>query len=212
MRRIHDGLDWDMPEDFRSFIAGVIASEARPVDKYGHQPRLYALTRKIGEEFTYDDDIVFAAAWLHDIGVFVGNRPEDPQLLGQWDHVGYACDRGASILREAGFPEAKIPAVLDAIRMHQPKDDPQTVEAVILRDADILEQLGAIGLLRTISKVGRDTRYGRFSDILPVLRSALADLPPKLRTERARQLATPKIRLLSEFLEAVDREAGDALF
>ncbi len=57
-----------MPNDFRSFIAGLIAREARPVDKYGHQPRLYALTQKVGEGLTYDDDIVFAAAWLHDIG------------------------------------------------------------------------------------------------------------------------------------------------
>lgn len=201
-----------MANGFRGFIAEVIAREARPVDKYGHQPRLYALTRKIGQEFTYDDDIVFAAAWLHDIGVFVGNRPEDPELLREWDHVGYACERALLILKEAGFPVQKVPAVLDAIRTHQPKDDPRTIEGVILRDADILEQLGAIGLLRTISKVGRDTRYARFSDVLPVMRSALTDLPPKLRTERAQQLAAPKIRLLAEFVEAADREAGDALF
>jgi uncharacterized protein len=201
-----------MPNGFRSLIAGVIAREARPSDKYGHQPRLYALTCKIGEEFTYDDDIVFAAAWLHDIGVFVGNRPEDPQLLRHWDHVGYACERAAVILKGTGFPEQKIPAVLAAIRTHQPKDDPQTIEAVILRDADILEQLGAVGILRTVSKVGRDTRYARFSDVLPVMRSALAELPPKLRTNRARELAAPRVRLLSEFLEAVEREAGEALF
>jgi uncharacterized protein len=201
-----------MPNEFRSFIAALIEREARPVDKYGHQPRLYALTQKVGEGLTYDDDIVFAAAWLHDIGVFVGNRTEDPKLLGQWDHVSYACERTPGILRDAGFSEDKIPAVLDAIRTHQPKDDPQTIEAVILRDADILEQLGAIGLLRAVCKVGRDTRYARFSDIVPVLRSALAGLPEKLRTERGRQLAAPKIRVLSEFLQAVDQEAEDALF
>jgi uncharacterized protein len=201
-----------MPDEFRSFIAALIEREARPVDKYGHQPRLYALTQKVGEGLTYDDDIVFAAAWLHDIGVFVGNRTEDPKLLGQWDHVAYACERTPGIMRDAGFPEDKIPAVLDAIRTHQPKDDPQTIEAAILRDADILEQLGAIGLLRAVCKVGRDTRYARFSDIVPVLRSALAGLPEKLRTERGRQLAAPKIRLLSEFLQAVDQEAEDALF
>ncbi|HZD50759.1 MAG TPA: HD domain-containing protein [Silvibacterium sp.] len=201
-----------MPNDFRTFIAEVIDREARPVDKYGHQPRLYELTRRIGEEFTYDDDIVYAAAWLHDIGVFVGNRPEDPDLLRRWDHVGYACERATIILGDAGFPAEKIPAVLDAIRTHQPKDDPRTIEAVILRDADILEQLGAIGLLRTVSKVGRDTRYHRFSDVIPVLREALADLPGRIRLERTRQLAAPKIRLLADFLEGVDREAEDALF
>lgn len=201
-----------MPYAFRSFIVELVVREARPLDKYGHQPRLYSLTRRIGEELIYDDDIVFAAAWLHDIGVFVGNRPEDPELLSRWDHVSYACERVPAILREARFPAKKIPSVLDAIRTHQPKDDPQSIEAVILRDADILEQLGAVGLLRAISKVGRDTRYARFSDILPVMRNALADLPGKLRTERARQLAAPKLQLVADFLDAVDREAEDALF
>jgi uncharacterized protein len=201
-----------MPAHFRHLIAELIEREARPVDKYGHQPRLYSLTRAIGEHLTYDDDIVYAAAWLHDIGVFVGNRPEDPEQLRRWDHVTYACNRAATILRESGFPEEKIPAVLDAIRTHQPNDNPQALEAVILRDADILEQLGAIGILRAVSKVGRDTRYARFSEITPVLNQAVTELPSKLRLERARELAAPKIRLLTDFLSGIDAESADALF
>src|SRR5271154_2806667 len=201
-----------MAADYRSLIADTIEREARPVDKYGHQPRLYALTQAIGEGLTYDDDVVHAAAWLHDIGVFAGNRPDDPDELQRWDHVTYACDRAAVILAESQFPQAKIPAVLDAIRAHQPQDDPLTMEATILRDADILEQLGAIGILRAVSKVGRDTRYTRFSDIPPVLRKALAELPPKLRLKRARELAAPKLSALAGFLQAVDAEASGLLF
>ena len=201
-----------MPADFRSSIADIIEREARPVDKYGHQPRLYALTQAIGEGLTYDDDVVHASAWLHDIGVFVGNRPDDLNDLRRWDHVNYACDRAAVVLSQAEFPPEKIPAVLDAIRTHQPQDDPLTIEATILRDADILEQLGAIGILRAVSKVGRDTRYTRFSDITPVLRKALAELPPKLRLKRARELAAPKLSVLAGFLQAVDAEASGLLF
>jgi len=201
-----------MPADFRSSIADIIEREARPVDKYGHQPRLYALTQAIGEGLTYDDDVVHASAWLHDIGVFCGNRPDDLNDLRRWDHVNYACDRAAVVLSQAEFPPEKIPAVLDAIRTHQPQDDPLTIEATILRDADILEQLGAIGILRAVSKVGRDTRYGRFSDITPVLRKALAELPPKLRLKRARELAAPKLSVLAGFLQAVDAEASGLLF
>ena len=201
-----------MPADFRSFIASTIEREARPVDKYGHQPRLYALTRAIGEDLAYDDDVVCAAAWLHDIGVFVGNRPDDPHELRRWDHVTYACDRAEVILAESQFPQEKIPAVLDAIRTHQPQDDPLTMEATILRDADILEQLGAIGILRAVSKVGRDTRYARFSDIVPVLQRALAELPSKLRLQRARELAAPRIGVLAGFLQAVDSEGSGLLF
>ena len=200
-----------MSENFRTAISRLIEKEARPVDKFGHQPRLYALTRRIGEDLTYDDDVVYAAAWLHDLGVFVGNRPADPVALKSWDHVGYACSRVPGLLNQSGFPSEKIPAVLDAIRTHQPHDDPQTMEATILRDADILEQLGSIGILRSVSKVGRDTRYERFSEIVPVLRKALADLPPRLRLESARALARPRIEVLTSFLQGVDSEAGDFL-
>ena len=201
-----------MPQDFRGAILRIIEQQSRPVDKFGHQPRLYSLTREIGKDLIYDDDIVYAAAWLHDLGVFVGNRPEDPVALSHWDHVAYACGHVPDLLTEARFPSEKIPGVLDAIRTHQPHDNPQTLEATILRDADILEQLGAIGILRSISKVGRDTRYARFTDVIPVLSKALANLPALIRLDPARELAKPRIDVLTRFLEAVDGEAGELLF
>lgn len=197
--------------DFRTALIRTLNREARPVDKFGHQPRLYALTRQIGQGLTYDDDIVYAAAWLHDLGVFVGNRPEQIQALETWDHVAYACERAPEILSGTDFPPEKVPAVLEAIRTHQPHDDPKSIEATILRDADILEQLGAIGILRNVSKVGRDTRYAVFSDIVPVLRKSLTDLPPRIRLEPTREMAKPRIALLAAFLQSVESEAGDNL-
>jgi uncharacterized protein len=196
---------------WRSAVIEYIRREALPVDKYGHQPRLYALTRLIGEGMSYDDDVVFAAVWMHDLGVFIGHRPEDPVALGNWDNVIYAAERTPALLTEFGFPPEKILAVIDAIRTHQAQKDPRSIEATIVRDADILEQLGAVGILRAVSKVGRDTRYPTFSAIVPYLRKALETLPPLLRLESARALATPRVRLLNEFLTAVNAEAGDAL-
>jgi uncharacterized protein len=201
-----------MQTNFRAAIKQFIRNEAKPVDKYGHQPRLYALTQIIGDGLDYDDDVVFAAAWLHDLGVFVGHRPEDPAELARWDHVRYACERVPQILREAGFPEEKIPAVLNAIREHQPHDAPTSIEATILRDADILEQLGAIGALRTVCKVGRDTRYATFTDAVKTLRKNLDTLPGKISLESTKRLAEPRIAALKNFLYAVESEAGGSLF
>ncbi|HEX4310590.1 MAG TPA: HD domain-containing protein [Acidobacteriaceae bacterium] len=200
-----------MPPYIR-FLARYIESQARPVDKFGHQPRLAALTEAIGTGLEFDRDVVAAAAWLHDLGVFVGHRPENPDELAHWDHVVYACKNAPGILREAGFPEAKIPAVLSAIREHQPADEPTTVEATILRDADILEQLGAIGILRTVSKVGRDTRFPRFTDAIAFLRRSLNELPGKIRLDSTRRLAEVRIATLREFLSAADDEGGSCLF
>jgi uncharacterized protein len=201
-----------MPTDFREEIAALIRREALPEDKFGHQPRLYALTRELGAGLAYDDDVVYAAAWLHDLGVFTGHRPEDPQELAGWDHVPYTVAKAREILERTNFPAEKISAVLEAIETHQPKDDPRTIEATILRDADILEQLGAVGILRGVSKVGRDTRYKTFSAAVAVLRRSLEELPGKLRLEGAKALAAPKIAILEQFLAAVESESKPSLF
>src|ERR1019366_8370530 len=108
-------------------------------------------------------------------------RPEDPQALARWDNVAYAVEQAPGVLERAGFPAGKIPAVIEAIRTHQPHAQPATLEGVILRDADILEQLGAVGVLRQVSKVGRDTRYPSFTQAVASLRKSLAELPGKLR-------------------------------
>jgi uncharacterized protein len=196
---------------WRSALVEYIRGEAQPVDKFGHQPRLYVLTRQIGENMIYDDDVVFAAVWMHDLGVFVGHRPEDPAALAGWDNVVYAIDKTPGVLQESAFPPEKIPAVIDAIRTHQAHKEPQSIEATILRDADILEQLGAIGVLRAVSKVGRDTRYATFSAVVPYLKKALETLPPLIHLPSAQALAAPRMVMLERFLAAVDAEAGGEL-
>jgi uncharacterized protein len=165
------------------------------------------LTRLVGEGLIYDDDVLFAAAYLHDLGVFIGHRPEEPELLTRWDHVTYTVDKTPAILEDAGFPAAKIPAVLEAIRTHQPHDTASTIEAIILRDADILEQLGAIGILRAVAKVGRDTRYATFTPAIAFLERNLERLPAQIYLESTRRLASPRIELLRTFLEGVKAES-----
>jgi uncharacterized protein len=200
------------PPDFRQAIRDYIAREAKPVDKFGHQPRLYALTREIGTGLDYDDDIVFAAAWLHDLGVFVGHRPEEPQALARWDNTAYAMERAPDLLGAMDFPAEKVGAVVEAIRTHQPGAHPTSIEGIILRDADILEQLGAIGILRALCKIGRDTRFPAFAPAVETLRKAHATLPAQIRLDTTRALAQKKIEILGAFLAAVDREALPELF
>jgi uncharacterized protein len=198
--------------DWRRSIIEYIRTEARPVDKFGHQPRLYALARQIGKGLDFDDDVLFAAAWMHDLGVFAGHRPSDPEELARWDHIPYTIARTRELLPAWGFPPAKLDAVAAAIATHQPQNDPVETEAILLRDADILEQLGAIGALRAIAKVGRDTRYPTFSSVIPVLRKAVDELPPKLRLSSTRLLAAHRVRDLQALIAAINSEAGPLLY
>jgi uncharacterized protein len=197
---------------WRDSVVAYIRSEAQPVDKFGHQPRLYALTCQIAEGEDCDDDVLFASAWMHDLGVFLGHRPADPEELAGWDHVPYTISKSGELLKAWGFPAEKLVAVAEVIGTHQAKDDATTPEAVVLRDADILEQLGAIGALRALVKVGRDTRFATFSDVMPVLQRAADTLPAKLRLARSRQLAEGRIAALKGLLEAIREEAGELLY
>ena len=201
----HEGYDFRLP------LAEYVRSQALPTDKLGHQPRLYALTQLVGRGVSYDDDVVYAAAWLHDLGVFIGHRPEDPELLAGWDNVSYAMKQAPAALLRSGFPSTKVAQVVEVIRTHQPHLSPTTLEGTILRDADILEQLGAIGIMRVVAKIGRDTRYPTFTDAAATLRKSLADLPGKIQLDTAKTLAQSRIALLQAFLKELDEEAYGAL-
>lgn len=193
----------------RQAIVDYIRTNANPPDKFSHQPRLYQLARSLAEDQPFDDDVLYAAVWMHDLGVFIGHRPEEPAKLSGWDNVGYAMEKTPGLLRQFGFPPHKIPAVVEAIRTHLPSGKPTSFEGTLMRDADILEQLGAVGILRTVSKVGRDSRFVRFSDALRVLQRNLDELPSQLQLDSARRLAEPRLILLKAFLEAARTETGD---
>ena len=198
--------------NYRNRIEEFIRAAAQPIEKFGHQPRLYWLTREIGTNLSYDDDVVFAAVWLHDLGVFTGHRPEDPQALAKWDNTAYAMAKAPQILADLGFPPAKHAAVVEAIRTHQPTGAPTALEGEILRDADILEQLGAIAVMRTVCKIGRDTRFPDFTAAASSLRKALAHLPKEIRLPSTRALAAGRIVALETFLTQLDAEAVPALY
>ncbi len=198
--------------NYRQRIADYLAEQAKPQEKFGHQPRLYALSTQVGKDQKYDDDIVYAACWLHDLGVFEGHRPEDLEQLKRWDNTAYAMKEAPTILSRFAFPPEKIDAVVEAIRTHQPHMQPTTMEGKILRDADILEQLGAVGILRTVCKVGRDTRFPNFTQAIASLQKALTTLPGQLHLPTARAMAASRIEALTAFLAAVEHEAGALLY
>src|SRR5690606_15470564 len=128
------------------------------------------------------------------------------EALAVWDCVIYAMRETPSILTRLGFPAEKISAVVEAIRTHQPSANPTTLEGTIVRDADILEQLGATSVLRTVCKIGRDTRFETFPDALRLLQKCVESLPGQLKLERSKQLAEPRVRALQEFLMTAEAE------
>ncbi|MGI4755895.1 MAG: HD domain-containing protein, partial [Janthinobacterium lividum] len=140
---------------WRDDLIARIRVEAQPPEKFSHQARLYRLARQIADASSdsFDDEVLFGAAWVHDLGVFIGHRPEDLDALKRWDSTAYTVAHAPTVLEACGFPPGKIAAVLACIRTHEASGTPTTLEGTILRDADLLEQLGAIAVMRTAAKI-----------------------------------------------------------
>ncbi len=209
--RYHAGVS-ELKNDamWRDLLVERIRREALPPEKFSHQARLYALARTIAEGMG-DDDILFGAAWVHDLGVFIGHRPEDPEQLKQWNSTAYTLQAAPTVLRECGFPEDKIPAVVECIRTHEAHGEPTTLEGVIFRDADLLELLGAVAVMRTAAKIAQDTRFINFADAAASLQRALDTVPAQIRLDKAKELARPRIFALRSFLESLQNESSGLL-
>jgi uncharacterized protein len=199
------------PTDYHPALVEFVRGQAKPPDKFSHMARLDRLAREVGAGLAHDADVVFAAVWLHDLGVFHGHRPEEIERLATWDHTAYAMRQAPAILATFGFPAGKVPAVVEAIRTHMPSGSPTTVEGEIVRDADILEQLGAVTVLRTAAKVGRDTRFPTLAEVAAALQKQLDVLPGLIRLPTTCRLAEPRMEALRRFLADLHDEAGDEL-
>jgi uncharacterized protein len=166
-----------------------------------HSERNYrvALQLASGDGLKVDDDVLFAAAFLHDMGAF---QPcADPKM----EHGDCAAIASEAILRSAGFPMQKYAEVAAAERGHMYYRDPGTQpEAIVLHDADSLDFLGAIGAARMLSLTG--SAKPDFAPAVKSLRSFLNDIPAKLVTRTARAMAVARVAELRQFLDALDRE------
>jgi len=118
-----------------------------PVHGFDHIERVYHLCEKIGQEEGADMHIVLAAALLHD------SQGSTPGGNMRSNHHLASADFAAQVLEAEGWPEERIQAVQHCIRAHRFRhkgEEPATLEAKVLFDADKLDVLGAIGTARTL--------------------------------------------------------------
>lgn len=175
-----------------------------PAWGWQHSERNYRIALELaqGDGLHVDTDVLFAAAFLHDMAAFM--PCSDPKL----EHGECAARQSGAILRAAGFPMEKFPAVQAAERGHMYYSNPGTQpEAIVLHDADSLDFLGAIGAARMISLTGANAES--FAGAVKTLRSFLRDIPPRLITKTAQQMGAQRAAELERFLDALQVETFD---
>lgn len=118
---------------------------------FEHVLRVLNLALKIGEAEGADLEIIHAAALLHDSRRAKPNHNEAEEI----GHHITSAQFAAEVLGQAGWDSARINEVQHCIRAHrfrhQDGEQPCSIEAKCVFDADKLDVLGAVGVARTIA-------------------------------------------------------------
>ena len=155
-----------------------------------HTMRVYRNACVIADtEPECDRKIVALAALLHDA---------DDHKLFQTENLANA----RRFLKNSGVSDMKIEAVCCAIRsvsFSRNRDrKPDTIEGMIVQDADRLDAMGAVGIARAFAYGGEHGRpmedsIGHFHEKLLLLRKLM-------NTEKGKEMAESRHRFLEEFL------------
>jgi len=120
-------------------------------DKYHIYRVLYAALDIAETEADVDMDVLLAACLLHDVGREA--QAKDLALC----HAQIGGDMAYSYLRQTGWPPDKALHVKNCIRAHRYRrnNEPESIEAKILFDADKLDVTGALGVARALQYGGQ---------------------------------------------------------
>lgn len=176
-----------------------------PAWGYSHSVRDYQLAKTLAaaDHVALDDDVLFAAAYLHDIAAFA---PWDREKEGI-DHADEGARVVDTVLKDTGFPSEKIDAVRNAIRTHMFDRKPVGAEAVYLHDADALDWLGAIGVARVIALVDPNGGEPDGPRAVKMLEDNLARVPDGVVSPAGRKRLPTLRQELADFLEDLRRES-----
>jgi uncharacterized protein len=173
-----------------------------------HAQRLIHIVELIADGAPYDQDAIWLAAHMHDWGT-----------LPRWSRADISHSRRSRDLAEEHLRKFKCPAptaarVLEAVEYHHGGADERCIEAILLRDADALDGMGAMGVVREFASVPTETA-GCYT--LPAgwgLQGAyqralirLENNPRILRLPKSKQLARAKVKHMKAVLDALEAES-----
>lgn len=192
--------------DWRATVRELAANHLKnPAWGYSHCLRDYALARELAaaDHVAVDDDVLYAAAYLHDMAAF---PPwEDVKV----DHSDVGARLVDTVLKGSGFPMEKIDAVRAAIRTHMYYRDPVGPEALYLHDADALDWLGAIGVARIMALVDPHGGNPDAPKAVAMLMDNLTKVPSRVLSPAGRARLPERKAELERFISDLKRETDE---
>jgi uncharacterized protein len=118
---------------------------------WDHTLRVYRLCEMLGPAENADMDVLSAAAYLHDIGRTVQDASE-----GAICHAEKGAQMAEPLVKSLPFSKERQHNILHCIKSHRFRnpDQPDSIEAKVLFDADKLDAIGAVGVARAFLFAG----------------------------------------------------------
>ena len=193
-----------------------------------HVFRVYNLCLLLSKyEKDVDLEVLIPAALLHDIA----RVEESEDKSGDTDHAIVGSEIAGDILRRLEYEEEKINNIKHCIRAHRFRtgNEPNTIEAKILFDADKLDVIGASGIARTFMLAGQfgqrlkldeslndylsnntaeNGRLKNVSDHTPFIEYEVKfkKIPSKLYTQKAKEIGEERLKYMEEYFNRLKLE------
>lgn len=205
-------------EDYEQELVKFISEEMTqdPAHDINHVYRVVKTAKQLCQAEGAVLEVVLPAAYLHDCFSFPKNHPDRARSST------VAADKALAFLNDLGYPSKYHPAIHHCIVAHSFSANiaPQTLEAKIVQDADRLDALGAIGIVRCLqvsTHLGvsvydvndpfcsqREPDDKRYS--VDHFYTKLFRLPALMQTDSAKQEAKKRTDFMRSFLAQLGHE------
>jgi uncharacterized protein len=165
---------------------------------YTHVRRVLALAQQIDTGLAYDAEAFAYAVYLHDWGAFPRWRQAGV------DHALRSCQVAEQeILPFTTLHSTQVTGVLEAIERHDFRDmrPVSCTLALLLREADWLDMLGAIGMARELAWGPND-----LPAVIERIKMRRSVIPPRLTLAAAQALAVPRTAEMDHWLAQIEAE------
>lgn len=168
-----------------------------------HAERLLRLIEQIGADLPYDPEVLELAAYLHDWGAFPRYIKKDVEHAIRSRQVAEE-----EILPSVDLTDEQKEILLETIELHDYRDTrtPRSNEALLLREADMLEFLGMIGMAREFARGPKnvETCYKR-------ILSRKYGIEGRFTLPRAQEIAKCRLERMETSLQWLNEESFGVL-
>lgn len=207
--------DWE--EKFKAYVETVVAAD----DGHGieHVCRVVKTAKILAEQERAEMAVVIPAAWLHDCVAVAKNTAQRSQASR------LAAEQATDLLEQWQYPRQYHQAIAHAIEAHSYSANIpcRSLEAKIVQDADRMDALGAIGLVRALW-VGQNLANPLLHHSDPFCKQRAANdkhsvidhfytkllkLKDSFHTEAAKNEAQKRHHFMLSFLQQLEREVAN---